>query len=149
MTKSVLIADDQEVIRRMLCSLFGSQSDFEVCGTAENGQEAVEIAQLFHPDLILLDLSMPVMNGIDTACELKRLTPTTAIIVFSEFSDVFSQREACKAGIAACISKSESVSVLLDRARAVLYPMQGECAAVENRIENCPPHPKFAKGLTR
>jgi chemotaxis response regulator CheB len=59
MVRSVLIADDQEPIRRMLSFLFASQGDFEVCGEAENGQEAVEMAQLLQPDLILLDLSCP------------------------------------------------------------------------------------------
>ena len=119
MAKSVLIADDQEVIRRMLCFLFASQTDFEVCGEAENGQEAVEMAQVLHPDLIMLDLSMPVMNGIEAACELKRLMPMTPIIVFSEFSDVLSEREARMTGIAARVSKTESLSVLLEKARAV------------------------------
>ena len=119
MVRSVLIADDQEVIRRMLCFLFDSQSDFEVCGEAENGQEAVEMAQVLHPDLIMLDLSMPVMNGIEAACELKRLMPMTPIIVFSEFSDVFSEREAHATGVAALVSKAESLSVLLEKARAV------------------------------
>lgn len=123
MMRSVLIADDQEAIRRMLCFLFASQNDFEVCGEAENGQEAVEMAQVLHPDLILMDLSMPVMNGIEAACELKRLMPMTPIIVFSEFSDVFSDREARKAGIAARVSKTESLEVLLDRARSVFQPL--------------------------
>lgn len=123
MMRSVLIADDQEAIRRMLCFLFASQNDFEVCGEAENGQEAVEMAQVLHPDLILMDLSMPVMNGIEAACELKRLMPMTPIIVFSEFSDVFSDREARKAGIAARVSKTENLEVLLDRARSVFQPL--------------------------
>ena len=120
MAKSILIADDQEAIRRMLCFLFASESDFAVCGEAENGQEALEMAQVLHPDLILLDLSMPVMNGIEAACELKRLMPMTPIIVFSEFSDVLSEGEARKTGIAACVSKTEKLSVLLDQARAVV-----------------------------
>lgn len=123
MAKTVLIADDQEVIRRMLCFLFDSQGDFEVCGEAENGQEAVEMAEVLHPDLILLDLSMPVMNGIEAACELKRLMPMTPIIVFSEFSDVLSEREANITGVAALVSKTENLSVLLDKARAVFHPM--------------------------
>jgi len=123
MVRSVLIADDQEIIRRLLCFLFASQSDFEVCGEAENGQEAVEMAQMLHPDLILMDLSMPVMKGIEAACELKRLMPMTPIIVFSEFSDVYSDREAGRAGITARVSKSENLEVLLERARAVFYPM--------------------------
>ena len=119
MAKSVLIADDNEVIRRMLCCLFDSQSDFEVCGAAENGQEAVEMAQLLRPDLVMLDLSMPVMNGIEAACTLKRLMPMTPLIVFSDFSDMFSERKALATGVATLISKSESLSVLLEKARAV------------------------------
>ena len=122
MAKSVLIADDNEVIRRMLCFLFDSQGDFEVCGAAENGQEAVEMAQLLQPDLIMLDLSMPVMNGIEAACALKRLMPMTPLIVFSEFTDVFSEREARATGVATLVSKSESLSVLLEKARAAFYP---------------------------
>lgn len=123
MVRSVLIADDHEAIRRMLCFLFASQTDFEVCGEAENGQEAIEMAQMLHPDLIMMDLSMPVMNGIEAACELKRLLPMTPIIVFSEFSDVLSERETRTTGIASCISKSDGLSVLLDKARAVFRPM--------------------------
>jgi len=120
MVKSVLIADDQAMIRQTLCYLFASQQDFEVCGDAENGLEAVEMAQVLRPDLILLDLSMPMMNGIEAACELKRLMPMVPIIVFSEYSDVFSEREARSSGISGIVSKTEHLSVLLDKARAAL-----------------------------
>jgi DNA-binding NarL/FixJ family response regulator len=121
MLKSVLIAEDHSLTRQALCSLFAAQEDFEVCGDAENGLEAVEMAKILHPDLVLLDLSMPVMNGIEAACELKRLMPRVPIIVFSEYSTVFSEREARAEGIAALVSKSEHISVLLHRARAVFY----------------------------
>ena len=120
MVKSVLIADDQEFIRKRLCDLFASQKDFNVCGDAENGLEAVEMAQVLRPDLILLDLSMPMMNGIEAACELKRLMPMVPIIVFSEYGDVFSEREARSTGISALVSKTEHLTVLLDKARAAL-----------------------------
>ena len=121
MVKSVLIADDQKTIRQALYSLFSSQEDFDVCGDAENGLEAIEMAQVLRPDLILLDLSMLVMNGIDAACALKRLMPMVPIIVFSEYGDVFSEREARSTGVSAFVSKTEHLSVLLDKARAVLY----------------------------
>jgi YesN/AraC family two-component response regulator len=62
MVKSVLIADDNALIRRGLCKLFSREADFEVCGEAENGKEAIAEAQELHPDLILLDLSMPVIE---------------------------------------------------------------------------------------
>jgi DNA-binding NarL/FixJ family response regulator len=121
MVKSVLIAEDHALTRQALCNLFSSQEDFEVCGDAENGQEAVEMAQVFRPDLIILDLSMPVMNGIETACALRELIPETPIIVFSEYSDVFSESEARSESISALVSKTEPVSVLLDKARVALF----------------------------
>src|SRR5215470_11863555 len=122
MVKSVLIADDHDMIRKALCELFASQNDFDVCAEAENGKEAVEMAQFFHPDLILLDLSMPVMNGIEAACELKQLMPMVPIIVFSEYGDVFSETEARASGISAVVSKDANLRVLLDRAREVRWP---------------------------
>src|SRR5215469_11581021 len=71
MVKSVLIAEDHTLVRQAICSLFDAQQDFEVCGDAEYGEEAVEMAQVLHPDLIVLDLSMPVMNGIEAAHALR------------------------------------------------------------------------------
>ena len=121
MVNSVLIAEDHALTREALCSLFSSQKDFEVCGDAENGLEAVEMAQVLRPDLILLDLCMPVMNGIEAACELKRLLPMIPIVVFSEYGDALSEDEAHSEGISALVSKKESVSTLLDKARAALY----------------------------
>jgi DNA-binding NarL/FixJ family response regulator len=123
MVKSVLIVDDVEIIRRALCELFTSEADFDVCGEAENGREAIEKAQELRPDLIVLDLSMPVMNGIDAARALKRLMPAVPLIIFSEYSDVFSADEAHSAGIYALVLKSEHLSVLLGKARALLYPV--------------------------
>src|SRR6201993_3323649 len=111
MSHTILIADDSVFIRQGLCELFEREEDFDVCGDAENGLEAVEMAQVLHPDLILLDLSMPVMNGIEAACELKRLMPMVPIIVFSEYCDVFSEREARSEGISALVSKTEPLSV--------------------------------------
>jgi DNA-binding NarL/FixJ family response regulator len=123
MVKSVLIVDDVEIIRQALCQLFTSEADFDVCGEAENGREAIEKAQELRPDLIVLDLSMPVMNGIDAARALRRLMPAVPLIIFSEYSDVFSAEEARSAGISALVLKSEHLSVLLGKARALLYPM--------------------------
>ena len=121
MVKSVLIAEDHALMRQVICSLFDAQQDFEVCGDAENGKEAVEMAQVLHPDLVVLDLSMPVMNGIEAAHALRRFVPETPIVVFSECSDVLSEQEARSEGISALVSKADHVSVLLDKARDVVY----------------------------
>ena len=123
MAKTVLIVDDNEIIRRGLRELFTAEPDFDVCGEAENGREAIEKAQELHPDLIVLDLSMPVMNGIDAARVLRKLMPTLPLIIFSEYSDALSEAEARSAGVSALVSKSEHVSVLVAKARALLYPV--------------------------
>jgi DNA-binding NarL/FixJ family response regulator len=122
MPKSVLVVDDNAAIRQMLCCVFTLETDFAVCGEAENGRDAIEKAQALHPDLIVMDLSMPVMNGIDAARTLKTLMPMVPLIIFSEYSDVFSEQEARSAGISALVSKSEHLSVLIGRVRALLYP---------------------------
>jgi chemotaxis response regulator CheB len=122
MAKMVLVVDDNAAIRQALCREFTSAVDFDVCGAAENGRDAIEKAQVLHPDLIVMDLSMPVMNGIDAALTLKALMPKVPVIMFSEYSDVFSEEEARSTGISALVSKSEHLSVLIGKARALLYP---------------------------
>jgi DNA-binding NarL/FixJ family response regulator len=119
MARTVLVVDDNPFIRRILCELFTREADFEICGEADNGREAIGKAQELRPDLIVLDLSMPVMNGIDAARTLKRLMPTVPIIMFSEYSDAFSLEEAHSVGVSALVSKSEHVSVLAGKARAL------------------------------
>lgn len=117
--KSVLVVDDNAFIRQVLCRVLASEAGFDICGEAENGQDAIEKAQALHPDLIVMDLSMPVMNGKDAARALKSLMPTVPVIMFSEYSDVIAENEARSAGISVLVSKSEHVSVLLDKARCL------------------------------
>ena len=121
LAKSVLIVDDNRFIRRALCELFERESDFEVCGEAENGKEAIAEAQKLRPDLIVLDLSMPVMNGFDAARVLKRLMPTVLLIMYSAFGDKVAEYQARLIGISDVVSKSENASVLIHKARGLLY----------------------------
>jgi DNA-binding NarL/FixJ family response regulator len=88
MTKTVLVADDSAIIRKMLCRVFEAEEDYDLCAEATNGQEAIELALKHRPDLIILDLSMPVLNGIDAARELKKLMPSVPIILFTQYSDL-------------------------------------------------------------
>jgi DNA-binding NarL/FixJ family response regulator len=122
MVKSVLIADDNAFVRQRLGELFSREPDFEVCSEAENGRKAIEEAQESHPDLILLDLSMPVMNGLDAARALKRLMPEVPIVMYSVYSDSFTEKEARSAGVSALVSKFEDASALVRIARNLLYP---------------------------
>ena len=119
LAKSVLIVDDYAAIRCALCDVFALEADFDVCGEAENGREAIAKAQELHPDLIVMDLSMPVMNGLDAARVLKRLMPNVPIIIFSEYTDAFEAEEAQSAGVWALVPKSASMFILVQTARSL------------------------------
>lgn len=121
MPKRVLIADDNDFIRRALCRVLTSEAEFEVCGEAENGREAIEKALELR--LIVMDVSMPVMNGIDAARAIRTLLPSVPLIIFSEYADAFSASEAGRIGVAAFISKAEHISVLIERLRGLSGPM--------------------------
>jgi DNA-binding NarL/FixJ family response regulator len=84
LAKTVLIADDSEIVRKLVCRLFETEADYDLCAEARNGEEAIALALKHRPDLIVLDLSMPVMNGLDAARELKQLMPHVPIILFSD-----------------------------------------------------------------
>ena len=118
MRKTVLIVDASVFVRHALYELFTRQSDFDVCGVAENGREAIEVAGQLHPDLIVLDLSKPVMNGLDVARVLKRVLPTVLIIMYSAFEDSLSE-EAKLVGISEVVSKFAPPSRLLEKAHAL------------------------------
>lgn len=115
-----MIVDDSAAVREVLVRLF-SEGGFEVCGVAENGLEAVEKAQELHPGLIVMDISMPVMNGIEAAQIFKQMLPTVPVIMLSDYGVQFLETGAGSIGIAAVVSKAECTSVLLYEARALLY----------------------------
>jgi DNA-binding NarL/FixJ family response regulator len=120
MVRSILIVDDNPYIRHALCELFTREEDFDVCGEAENGREAIEKAQQLHPVLVVTDLSMPVMNGLEEASALKRLMPTVPVIIYTAHSDPSLEKAIRSAGAAALVSKSEPVAVLISKARSLL-----------------------------
>jgi len=121
MAKTILIVDDNAHIRQAICEQFQRESDFEVCGEAANGKEAIAKALELHPDLIVLDLSMPVMNGLDAARELKRLMPTVPLIMYSVFGDRLVEQQARLVGISELVSKSQPAAILVSKARSLLF----------------------------
>ena len=87
MAKTILVADDSPEIRKMLCEIFEGEEDYDICAEATNGREAVDLALKHRPDLIILDFSMPVMNGLEASRELKRIMPAVPIILFSLYAE--------------------------------------------------------------
>src|SRR5580700_10346941 len=85
MSKRILVADDSDAVRRVIRAYL-TQEDFEVCGEAVDGEDAVEKARKLKPDLILLDVAMPRTNGIETAAVLKGMMPNVRIVLFTMYS---------------------------------------------------------------
>ena len=103
--KRILLVDDNRVVRSFLRRLFELQSDFEIAGEAENGRDALEKAEKLKPDLIILDLVMPVMTGLQAAPLLKQRFPDTPIIMFTQEQGSEVERLAKAVGIDAVVSK--------------------------------------------
>jgi DNA-binding NarL/FixJ family response regulator len=117
----LLVVDDVPGIRRGLRSLIQTETDWEVCGEAENGSVAVEMVQNLRPDVILLDLSMPVMNGFDAARRIRKIAPQAHILLFTLHSSPQLVEEARKIGVKNVLSKSEDASrTLLPAVRSLL-----------------------------
>jgi DNA-binding NarL/FixJ family response regulator len=120
--KCILIVDDSPAIRKTLRLVLEQQEGWEVCGEAANGREGIDKAQQLKPDVVVLDVSMPVMNGLEAAHELKRLLPTMPLLMFTNFYSPHLEQEALRAGVGAVVSKSES-AVLVSRLQALLEPV--------------------------
>ena len=113
--KTVLVVDDSAVIRKLLAAAFLSDG-FRTCAEAENGKEAIEVAKQLKPDVITLDLSMPVINGLTAASELRRLFPKTPIIPFTLYGDSLSKTAASGAGVNLVLQKTVRLSTPIDSA---------------------------------
>ena len=122
--KRILVVDDNAVVRNLVRKLFETQSDFEISGEAENGRDAVDKAEKLKPDLIILDLIMPVMTGLDAAPLLKQLLPHTPIILFTQQEGSEVERQAQAAGIDAVVSKSQVASELVLKAQSLLASIE-------------------------
>jgi DNA-binding NarL/FixJ family response regulator len=120
MAKYVLIVDDNEVIRRTLRYLFKDNEEWTICGEAINGRDALEKAHELQPDLVILDFSMPVMNGLETASLLRESLPKLPIVMLTAFKDRFLEQQAFNAGVSWVLSKTENVGTVVEFARTLL-----------------------------
>ena len=105
MLKSILIADDHETTRSLIRSFMESKDGFKVCGEAVDGVDAIEKAKELKPDLIILDLAMPRMNGAAAASVLKRTMPNVPIILFTMFDEVMGKALAAAVRVDLVLAK--------------------------------------------
>src|SRR6266481_8130888 len=121
----ILICDDNPNIRYLLRVFVESQTPFKICGEASHGTEAIEKARVLQPELILLDLAMPVMSGAEAASVVKAMLPRTKIILFSMHMDNVPRSLAAAIGVDLALSKSDGITKLGEHLKALLAPIDG------------------------
>ena len=120
MPKSILIVDDSDTVRRVTRLFLESQLGLEVCGEAVDGVDAIEKAKELKPDLILLDLAMPRLNGVEAAMVLKAMMPRVPIVIFTLYKESLGNALTSAIGIDAVLSKPDGGWKLVDCVRGLL-----------------------------
>jgi DNA-binding NarL/FixJ family response regulator len=105
----ILIVDDSSMMRRALRRWIEQNPNWKICAEAPNGAVAIEKVKELLPDLVILDLSMPVMNGLEAARHIKEIAPTTPMVMFTMYVSDALTKDAQAAGIQCVVSKTESV----------------------------------------
>jgi DNA-binding NarL/FixJ family response regulator len=143
----LLLADDHAIVRQGL-SLLLAGAGFEVVGEASNGHEAVRLAHELEPDVVVLDVIMPVLNGLDAAREIQHASPRTRAILLTSRQDEQMVLEALQAGIRGCVQKTHQAQDLIQAIRDVaaggvyLSPAFSHCVVEAYRTRTTlPPDP--------
>jgi PAS domain S-box-containing protein len=127
----ILIVDDHEVIRRGLRSLLSSRPEWEICGEAADGQAAIEKVGSLRPDLVLMDVTMPVMTGTEAARAIRLSHVETKVIIISQNEPELTRRIAMEVGASACVAKSDLSRDLLSTIEKVAQRLTAKPAAFE------------------
>jgi DNA-binding NarL/FixJ family response regulator len=125
----VLVADDSVGVRELLVLLLNMEDDFTVVGQARDGVDAITLAESLQPDLVILDVSMPRLDGIEALPQVRAVCPGSRVVIFTGDSDTTMESEARAAGAAAVIAKDMGATTLVERLSALF---------VDQRIEDLP-----------
>lgn len=115
----ILLADDHEVVRKGMSAVLAQRSDWELCGEASDGREAVRLANRFHPQVAIIDLSMPGLNGLEATRQIRREVPQTEILIFSMYEDEQFVHDVLSAGARGYLLKSDVAGQLITAVETV------------------------------
>jgi len=136
-TTSILIVDDHEVVRNGIRSYLETIKDFEVVGEAESGEAALKMVSELIPDIVLLDLIMPGMDGVETTRQIKKISPRTQVVVLTSYHEDVHIFPALKAGAISYILKDMKMEKLVDALqRAVRHEVTLHPLVAERVLEN-------------
>ncbi|MFY9948753.1 MAG: response regulator transcription factor [Candidatus Sulfotelmatobacter sp.] len=120
----ILVVDDNVLVRRGVIEILASRKNWEVCAEAQDGEEAIQKAQEFRPDVILLDISMPGMNGLEVARAIRHKFADAKILIMSQHDPASLLPSAIQAGANGCVDKSRLATDLLSSIESVVGSAQ-------------------------
>jgi DNA-binding NarL/FixJ family response regulator len=132
----ILLADDHTVVRQGLKALLSSEIDMEVVGEAENGEQAVAMAKKHAPDVVIMDLAMPLMNGLTATKQILRAVPNAKVIVLSSYSDDKCVKDMLDAGATGFLMKESASTELAQAVRNVRRGSRVLSAAIARRVQS-------------
>jgi len=147
MTKKikVLIVDDHAIVRMGLCSVLGTKKDIDVVGSAEDGVSAIAKVPKLRPDVVLMDIVMPEMDGAMATAEIMRIAPATRVLILTSFGTADGIAHALDAGAAGALMKNIDYSELVDAIRAVARGETVIAPEIGKMIHDSPPVPELTK----
>lgn len=145
----VLLAEDHEVVRQGLCHLLESDGHFEVVGQAQTGREAVELAGSLDPDVIVMDIAMPVLNGLAATLQILAAKPTARVLILSAHSDDEYVERMCEAGVSGFLEKQTSAEILAKAIREVASGGVFFSPSITKRLRDEAHRPRDRNGLIK
>ena len=141
----IIIADDHSLVRLGLSSLIKSQDDMEVVGEAKNGKEAVEVTISKKPDIIIMDLMMPIMNGAEATRQIHKNSPATRVLILTSYGTSADIQKAIASGASGAILKDTSNEILLMHIRTIAAGGTAFSPDIKQAMDETPNIPKFTE----
>jgi len=118
MPPTIILADDHPVVRQGIRILL-ERENFDIVGEAVNGVEAIRLAEKHQPDIVVLDMAMPVMNGITAVPQIREVSPRSKVVLLTMYTEEHHVLQALRAGVKACVTKTQAVEHLISAIREV------------------------------
>ena len=141
----ILIADDHKLMRMGLISLFDVQRDMTVVGEAEDGEQAVRLAVELKPDIVIMDLMMPKMNGADATSAILAANPQAGIVILTSFADSFDMARAISNGAKGAQAKESPTENLIEAIRIVANGGTAIAPDIMRHVKGNPPPPPLTE----
>ena len=146
---TVLLAEDHAIVRQGLCELLKVDGNFLVVGEARTGREAVEMARTLRPNVILMDIAMPVLNGLEATRQVLAANPAAKVVILSAHSDDVYVQRMREAGVAGFLEKQSSAEILTKAIREVAAGRTFFSPSIARRLQDNPGKPRDRDGLIK